>query len=139
MIHFGGPAGGVDLDPLSGATDPRKPLLSKLLAVPALKTRYLQYVRTIATEWLDWSKLQPVIAGYRTLIEKEVEADTRKLTSLASFQAGLGLNGSPAAGPDANRGGRLNFRQFAEQRRKYLLNHAEVARVPAQPTTGAQR
>ena len=43
---FGG--GGADLDPLVGLDDTSKPLRSKLLAVPALRERYLAYVRDIA-------------------------------------------------------------------------------------------
>ena len=56
------------------------------MAVPSLKARYLEHVRTIAEEWLDWNRLGPVVARYRALIEKEIEDDTRKLTSLAAFQ-----------------------------------------------------
>ena len=37
-----------DLDPLVGLNDTTKPLRSKLLAVPALRQRYLSYVREIA-------------------------------------------------------------------------------------------
>ena len=87
----GGPEAGprpvrVDLDPLVGLDDDRKPLRSRLLAVPALRERYLRHVRTIAEDWLDWEKLGPVVERYRALIEEEVEADTRKLSSLAAFQ-----------------------------------------------------
>ena len=86
----GGPAAaapaGADLDPLIGMDDPRKPLRSRLLAVPALKSRYLKNVRAIAENWLDWQKLKPIVDQYRSLIEPELEADTRKLTSLASFK-----------------------------------------------------
>jgi hypothetical protein len=46
-------AGGVELDPLVGADDTSRPLRSKLLAVPALRARYLKYVRDIAERWLD--------------------------------------------------------------------------------------
>ena len=44
----------VSLDPLVGLDDASKPLRSKLLAVPALRARYLRYVREIAERWLDW-------------------------------------------------------------------------------------
>ena len=39
---------GVKLDPLAAANDPNKPLISKLLAVPSLRERYLTYVKDIA-------------------------------------------------------------------------------------------
>ena len=51
--------GGPDLDPLVGIDDATKPLRSKLLAVPALRERYLAYVRDIAQKWLDWNTLGP--------------------------------------------------------------------------------
>ena len=41
-------------DSLVGLDDTSKPLRSKLLAVPALRARYLGYVREIADKWLDW-------------------------------------------------------------------------------------
>src|SRR6266446_472746 len=62
---------GVELDPLTGINDENKPLISKLLAVPALRTRYLGYMRDIAEKWLDWKKLGPVVEQYRSLIEEE--------------------------------------------------------------------
>ncbi|VTU01784.1 spore coat protein : Spore coat protein CotH OS=Pirellula staleyi (strain ATCC 27377 / DSM 6068 / ICPB 4128) GN=Psta_3451 PE=4 SV=1: CotH [Gemmataceae bacterium] len=130
----GGPGGGmgrgigVELDPLIGLDDTRKPLRSKLLAVPALRAKYLENVRTIATESLDWKKLGPVVAGYRALIEKEVEADTRKLDSFEAFKRLTAENPGPTAQPPMGGGGfrgpqGMNLRAFAEQRQKYLLNY----------------
>jgi len=116
--------GGVELDPLAGMNDPNKALLNRLLAVPALKARYLEHVRTIAQEWLDWNKLAPVVQQYQSLIEKEVEADTRKLYSYAAFKSNLGQAG-PQTQP-ADRRGELSLRAFAEQRRNYLLNHSAI-------------
>ena len=69
-----------------GLNDNSKPLRSKLLAVPKFREQYLRNVRQIAEESLDWKKLGPVVAQYQSLIEKEVEADTRKLTSFTAFQ-----------------------------------------------------
>ncbi len=99
-----GPRATIDLDPLVGLDDAGKPLRSKLLAVPALRERYLGYVRDIATKWLDWEKLEPIIERYRAIIAADVEADTRKLYSLEDFQRGAEA-----------------FKSFAEQRRAFLL------------------
>lgn len=122
----GGPGGmmgmprfnGVELDPLVGLDDPRKPLRSKILAVPSLKTRYLQHVRTLAEESLDWKNLGPVVAQYRQLIEKAVEADTRKLSSFADFQRATADSVPSERGQP---GRTTSLRAFADQRRKYLL------------------
>ena len=118
--------GGLELDPLVAEKDPNKPLLSKLLAVPSLRQKYLRNVRTIAEQWLDWEKLGPLVEQYRSLIEKEVEADTRKLASYEEFKAGVGAGAAAAPGEARQR---PSLREFAEKRRKYLLDHAEVKKV----------
>lgn len=133
----GGPPRGpsVDLDPLIGLEDVRKPLRSKVLAVPSLRTRYLQHVHTIAEKSLDWKTLGPVVAQYRSLIEKEIEADTRKLSSFAGFQKATADSvpkdvKAPADAEPPRRFGpprnELSLRAFADQRRQFLLNHEAV-------------
>jgi Ca2+-binding EF-hand superfamily protein len=121
---------GYALDPLIGLDDPRKPLRSRLLAVPSLRAKYLQYVRTIAEVSFDWNKLRPVVEQYRALIEKEVEIDTRKLYSLADFKNALADKATAAPG---GRGVNYNLRSFAEQRRNYLLNHPAIRQLGRQP------
>jgi hypothetical protein len=100
--------GGVDLDPLVGLDRADTPLRSKLLAVPALRERYLGYVRDIAEQSLDWNRLGPIVARYRALIEADVRADTRKLFSNEAFEAGLG-------------DGESGLRSFVDRRRAFLL------------------
>lgn len=130
---------GVELDPLVGLDDARKPLRSRLLAVPSLRARYLQYVRTIAENSLAWTKLGPVVAHYRSLLDKEIEADTRKLTSYDSFRRAVADASEPQARPQG-RGMSTSLRTFAEQRSKYLLTHPEIqkagsqGRKPEEPT-----
>ena len=82
---FGG--GGPDLDPLTGLDDAAKPLRSKLLAVPALRARYLAYVRDIARRWLDWNRIGPLVRQWQALIESDIKVDTRKLYSTEAFHA----------------------------------------------------
>lgn len=97
--------GHVDLDPLVAVDDPTKPLRSKLLAVPALRERYLSYVREIAATWLDWNKVGPIVEQYRALAGDEIRADTRKLYSIEAFE-----------------GGAADIRTWVEARRRYLLS-----------------
>ena len=103
-----GPPGGPDLDPLVGLNDPGKPLRSKLLAVPALRARYVAYVRDIAERWLDWNRLGPLAKSYQAVIADEVKLDTRKLYSTQAFETGL-------------EGGEDSLRKFVESRREFLL------------------
>jgi hypothetical protein len=103
----------VTLDPLVGITDAGKPLRSRLLAVPALRARYLSYVHDIAERWLDWKAIGPTVARYRTLITPDVKADTGKLYSFEQFLGGFGDNINPAP-PGTLKG-------FADERRAFLL------------------
>jgi len=122
----GGPRGnGIELDPLVSANDSSKPLLSKLLAVPALRARYLGYVRDIAEKWLDWSRLGPLALQYQAVIAADVKIDTRKLYSTEAFTSGVAGDAQATGGSG---GGRepTNLKSFAEKRRAYLLNHIEV-------------
>jgi CotH kinase protein len=124
---------GVEVDPLYGMDDVKKPLRSRLLAVPELRKQYLNNVRRIADEWLDWNKLRPLVAQYRALIEKEVEADTRKIGTFATFQAMTSDTTQPQQGEARGRGpgGGMNFREFADKRRAYLLSLTEKLQAEA--------
>jgi hypothetical protein len=129
------PQGG-QLDPLVALTDADKPLRSKLLAVPAFRERYLRLVRQIARDSLDWKTLGPIVARHRALIEKEVEADTRKLSTTEDFKRALADAPAPPAEADAptdgpRRGPRpsMPLRTFVEQRRAYLLAHPEIKKL----------
>jgi hypothetical protein len=94
---------GPELDPLVGVDDPTKPLRSKLLAVPALRERYLGYVRDIAGTWLDWDRVGPLAAQYQSLIAADMKTDTRKLESYEAFEAGVS-----------------SLRTFMDRRREFL-------------------
>ncbi len=121
----GGPTGGnrvdgVKLDPLFAAQDANKPLISKLLAVPALRERYLSHVRTVAERSLDWQKLGPLAERLHTLIADDVKADGRKLDSTEAFDRSL-TQDTAGSGFGPGGGGTMGLKHFAEQRRAYLL------------------
>ena len=118
---------GVELDPLFGADDVNKPLISKLLAVPKLRKLYLGYVREIAERWLDWKKIEPIAEQYQSLIASDVKADTRKLDSFEAFTAGV-KEDSEEDGPRGPRR-RLSLKSFVEQRRAFLLEYTEPKRA----------
>jgi hypothetical protein len=102
------------VDPLIGLDDPRKPLRSKLLAVPALRARYLAYVREIAERWLDWSRVGPMVTQWHEQIAPTVAVESRKLFSTAAFQRGLTE-------------GDESLRSFMVERRAYLLRVIDPA------------
>ena len=101
-------AASAELDPLVGLDDTTKPLRSKLLAVPALRERYLSYVRDIAEKRLDWKTLGPRVQQYQALIAADVKADTRKLYSFEAFKT-------------ETDGEERSLKSFVEKRRAFLL------------------
>jgi len=105
---FGPGGGGPDLDPLVGLDDTSKALRARLLAVPALRTRYMGYVRDIAEKWLDWKKLDPIVRARQALIAADVKVDGRKLYSTEAFSADV-------------RGSDDSLQRFIEKRREFLL------------------
>ena len=92
------------------------PLRSRLLQVPELRARYLECVRRIARESLDWEWLGPQVAARRTLIEDAVRDDTRKLDSHEAFRRATisqpGVDGEVPAG---------SIQAFARDRQAFLL------------------
>ena len=139
----GGPGGGrgrvqvqgVKLDPLFGADDPKKPLISKLLAVPKLRTRYLEIVRELTEKWLDWKRLGPVAEKYQQLIAQKVEEDTRKLDSTEDFRGGLN-DDIPGKGEGPGRRGTIGLKSFVDQRGAFLREYLQNAnRVPNKNTS----
>ncbi len=102
---------GAELDPLVGLDDMSKPLRSKLLAVPALRTKYLGYVREIADKWLDWRTLEPLIKQYQSVIAADVKADSRKLYTTAAFTSAVDR-------------GDESLKSFVDRRRAFLLKAA---------------
>ena len=114
--------GGVQLDPLVAQRDTGKPIISKVLAVPALRAKYLGFVREIADKSLDWKAIGPVVAQYRALIAADVARDTRKLFTTDEFVVGTSDEGV----------GTGTLRGFFDARRAFLLNWmAENAATPA--------
>lgn len=107
---------GYQLDPFTGLTE-RFPLRQKLLAVPALKKRYLEYLRVIASKHIAWEHLGPKVKKTAQLIGKEVKADTRKLATYEAF-----LESTSESKPAKPR----SLQEFAEQRSKYLLQLPEI-------------
>jgi hypothetical protein len=119
---------GVELDPLYAANDSSKPLISKLLAVPELRARYLAYMHEIAEKWLDWEKLGPIVQQYVSLIQEDVKTDTRKLDSTDDFFKSI-TSDIEGKGFGPGGGATIGLKNFADQRRKYLLEHPEVKRA----------
>ena len=116
------------LSPVASENDTRRPVVRRLFAIPHLRTRYLAHVRTIANEWLDWDRLQPIIAAYQSLADAEVKADDKKLYAYEAFATSHIKDQGGGGGGPGGRGGRMtpSFKRFVEEREEYLLNHPEI-------------
>jgi hypothetical protein len=88
-LGSGGRRAGAELDPLVAIADSSKPLRSRLLAVPALRSRYLAYVRDIAERHLYWNVMAQLVRRHQALIAADVAADTRSLSSTEAFESGV--------------------------------------------------
>ena len=118
-------AEGAELDPFTGASDPAKALLYRLLAVPSLRARYLGDMRDIAVNWLDWGKVGPMVKQLQSVIAADVQADTRKIFSSASFTKSVTEdNFEPGYGPTAPSS--MSLKSFIEQRRTFLLKYPGI-------------
>ena len=104
---------GFKLDPLASMTD-RFPLRSKLLVIPELKKKYLSHLKAIATDDLNPETFGPLVARFKSVIEKEVKKDTRKLMSNSAF------------GSATKKGSSGGLNKFAAERAKYLLNYPAI-------------
>ncbi len=131
----GGPGGArqratLELDPLVGLQDEAKPLRGKLLANPEFKTRYLQHVKHIAEDLLDWQYLAPHVANARALLSDAVTKDTRKLGTTEGF-----LKATSAELVE----GAASLRSFAQKRSKFLLECAAIEALPEEVAPLKQR
>ena len=110
----------VSVDPLAGADDPNKALLSRLLQVPEFKRKYLGYLLDVTQKWLVWEHFGPVAAKYQALIADDIKRDTRKLYSTESFTNGLTTDMQQQFGGRMGPSG-MSLKSFVEKRHAYLL------------------
>lgn len=138
----GGNQNPFSLDPFIGLDNSDRPLRSRLLQVPQYRQRYIELLKQIAEEDLDWSNLEPVVAQLRDSVAEFVRLDSRKLSRTEDFFASTGeqqtaeVQATERASEENNnprrevRGGRgglpVTLKQFAQQRREYLLSHPEI-------------
>jgi len=123
-------AGDLRLSPVQGSTGSNRPVLSKLLAVPELRQRYLAHLRTVLEESFRPDALFPDIERYRALTIDHVVADPKKNYTMTAYTNDLAA-----------------LKSFVSQRYAFLTNHAELTppaphivalHGPSHPPTAAE-
>lgn len=114
-----GPGGGAASSPLQMANRTDRPLLRRLMEVPAWKERYLANLRTIAHA-LDEASIGPRLAAWHDLLAPLVAVDAHSLYGREAFEKAFARDdaGKPAAG---------SLLAVIAQRRKVLLDDAAMA------------
>ena len=113
------------LTPLRGAGVKNRPLLAKLLAVPALRDRYLVAMYELTEKWLQWSVLGPLAQEYRNRITAEVKQETHAPTSYARFVQQLDQDAALAGGSEDA----TSLKTFVTTRHAYLLEDPNLRRA----------
>ncbi len=110
--------------PTLNFTSSSRPLLSRVLAVPELRQRYMAHYRTASAD-LSWDYFGPIFNDLRAMIEPHVQADPKRIYSYAAFQnnftstVNLGI-------PGLGGGSLIGIQQFVNQRATYLAGNAEL-------------
>jgi hypothetical protein len=128
---FGGRGGGnngrdvlvlrEELDVFAGLDDARRPLLAKLLAVPALRARYFVYLHDLAEDWLTWERLGARAQADHQLIAPFVKQETRRTTAYERFVQDFDQEGANEQSDNEP-----SLKKFLATRRAYLLDDMTV-------------
>lgn len=87
------------------------PLMSKLMAVPELRQRYLAHLRTIINQSFDVESMSALIDAFAAKIQPHVFSDPKKIYTNNAFTQEI-----------------PKLKQFITTRRNFIMNNAEVNR-----------
>jgi hypothetical protein len=100
----------VNWSPFYNETKANYPLMNKVLAIPALRQRYLAHLRTILKESFDEQSTSALIDRYDALIRSSVQADPKKTSTMTQYVNELAA-----------------LKNFILNRKNYLLSQPEVS------------
>ena len=106
------------MDPLALENEDRAALSSKLLAVPKWRKQYLQNCRTLLDTWVDWTKVEPLVAKWKQQIEPIVAKDDKALYGYQAFLDTLDQGSARTPG----------LKKFFTERRAFLSDHPALER-----------
>jgi hypothetical protein len=115
----GGGPGGTATTPLQGASRADRPLLLKLLSVPAWKERYLANLRELASTAMSDDVLGKQLAAWQTLLDPLVKVDAHSLFGYEAFRNAFAVD-------DAGQPAPRSLRAIVATRRKAILDDASM-------------
>lgn len=107
----------INWSPFYNANKVNYPLLNRLLAVPAIRQRYLAHFRTLLEDSFDPAIVHPLIDQYAAFIDAEVQSDPKKLYTYPNFLSEVNV-----------------LKTFFTNRYNFLKSHNEIAQPT--PTIG---
>ncbi|MGB0132829.1 CotH kinase family protein [Dokdonella sp.] len=112
--------------PTLNFTASNKPVLSRVLAVPELRQRYMSHYR-VAKRDLSWEYLGTLFTANRDLIDAAVQADPKKLYSYTLFQNNFTSTVTlPASGGPPGNNNVVGLQQFVTERTAFLNGTPEL-------------
>lgn len=103
----------VQLSPVQGINITARPVLYKLLRIPALKQRYLAHMRTVLEERFNPSYMTRLIQRLHELSVADIAADPKRNFTMNAYTNDLNA-----------------LRIFVTNRYRFVTNHAELRPLP---------
>jgi len=103
----------VRLNPFEHEDNANRPVISKLLAVPEFRQRYIAHMRTVLEEDFNPEILNATIDQYEKVIESAVEDDPKKDFSLSQFRSAI-----------------TALKDSIQTRHEYLTSHPDLSKAP---------
>ena len=113
------------MSPTLQSTSSNRPLIQKLLSIPAYKKLYIAHIRTILKDNFTNSWYFQRAQALQAVINTERQAETNSLYTYPQFQQNLSSTVTGGMG-----GGILGIRELMQPRDSFLRQHSELLNQP---------
>ncbi|MES2386918.1 MAG: CotH kinase family protein [Bacteroidota bacterium] len=113
------------LSPLDAATNANRPLISKLLAIPECKRKYIAHYNTMMKEQFVSGAYLTRAQSLLSLVDSSVKADNNKFYTYTQFQNSLTTTAT-GTGPGPGGNGTIGISQLMSARTTWLQTQATL-------------